>query len=508
MPSQFEAAPQLETADLDGINRRLDALSADPILAAVENYRGVIVDLDQNLTIDAAALAEGRSSLKRSLLHGGLRAGDRIIMAVGNGPRFVAALAATLEIGASPLLVHYQLPPAELRRTALRYGAAFVLTDCHDERELAEVGSARPIKGAGWNCYELTSINQSDPGFFGEYPSLLGVPLHPTSGSTGLPKVAARPGACAIAEAANYIGATGINQEDAILVVTPMSHAYAYGMGLMVPLLSGANILSMRRFVLKNVLDALENQRVTIFPTVPAMLDMLLFGKGGNLLARPRMVFSAGAPLKRRTAENFRKVTGQLIRPLYGTTETGGISIGTSGALPEEVDRVGPVMRGVEARIEPADQGSLEAGTGRVAIRSTSMMAGYLSPFGIDTSILRNNWFQTGDLGRLAAHGNLQLLGRESEMINVAGMKVVPSEVEEVLALFPGVTECKVYAGKRGSGNEFVKAAVVAAASLDLPSLKAHCAAQLVYYKRPDVIVRLDALPRSPAGKILRDQLP
>lgn len=489
-------------------NRASGSLSPEPILAAVDNYRGSFVDLDLNLRIEAPALAAGRALLVRNLLAGGLRESDRMVVALGNGPLFVAALAATLEIGACPLLVHAQLPPAELRRTALRYGAAFVLSDSHEDAELAAIGSSHTAHDAPWLRWMQTSIDQSDPNFCNEYPVLRGVPLHPTSGSTGLPKLAARPGASAVAEAVNYIDATGIDHRDAIFVATPMSHAYAYGMGLMVPLMSNATVLSTRRFALKHALAALRDSGVTIFPAVPAMLDMLLFGKGGNLLFGPRMVLSAGAPLSRRTVDNFRQITGRLIHPLYGTTETGGISIGVDGVLPNEADRVGTPLRGVNARIDGAGSTMLDEGVGHVAIQSTSMMAGYLSRSGIDATSLDSGWFVTGDLGRIHADGTLQLRGRESEMINVAGMKVVPYEVETVLAEFPGVLECKVYTGKRRSGSEFVKAAVVAPPSLDISELRAHCQQQLVYYKRPDVIARLDIMPRSAAGKILKDQLP
>jgi acyl-coenzyme A synthetase/AMP-(fatty) acid ligase len=238
------------------------------------------------------------------------------------------------------------------------------------------------------------------------------------------------------------------------------------------------------------------------------MLDMLLFGKGGNLLSRPRMVLSAGAPLKRRTVENFLQVTGKNICPLYGTTETGGISVGPHGVTVENVDSVGTLMLGAQARIEPTSDPSLPREIGRVAIRSTSMMAGYFTTAGISTSHLDEGWFVTGDLGSIDDQREIRLIGRESEMINVAGMKVVPSEVEEVLATFPGVIECKVYAGQRRSGSQFVKAVVAAAADLDMQKLRAYCDEQLVYFKQPDVIHRLDALPRSGAGKIIKDQLP
>ncbi len=311
-----------------------------------------------------------------------------------------------------------------------------------------------------------------------------------------------------MAEAENYIAATGLDHRDGVLVVTPMSHAYAYGMGLMAPLVSGATILSVRRFASKPVLNALASGRATIFPAVPAMLDVLLLGEGRELLGRPRLVLSAGAPLSRKTIENFSKFTNRQIAPLYGTTETGGITIGMQGVRPEQFQSVGPPLVGVRAKLAPAESAELGAGVGRVMIRSTSMMAGYLGATGIDDAAIEDGWFLTGDVGRINAAEEIELLGRESDVINVAGLKVVPSDVEEVLAAFPGVKECKVYAGTGMTGNQFVKVAIVAGPSFSEAKLRLYCTEQLAFYKQPVKIARLDALPRNAAGKIIKDQLP
>lgn len=142
------------------------------------------------------------------------------------------------------------------------------------------------------------------------------------------------------------------------------------------------------------------------------------------------------------------------------------------------------------------------------------MMAGYLGANdtpeanNIDTSRLEEGWFDTGDLARIDERGHIHLTGREADVINVEGLKVLPSEVEEVIASLPGVHEVKVYAGRRKSGGQFIKAAVVSDASVDPATIRAHCERSLVYYKRPERIIPLEALPRSPAGKIVRDQLP
>jgi acyl-CoA synthetase (AMP-forming)/AMP-acid ligase II len=234
---------------------------------------------------------------------------------------------------------------------------------------------------------------------------------------------------------------------------------------------------------------------------------VLMFGAGKRLENATKTVLTAGAPLPARTAERFQRASGITVRPLYGTTETGGISVADESAKVFGA-AVGRPMAGVDAYVATDERtAGLGDQVGRLQIRSSSMMAGYLCPDGIDTSPLNDGWFDTGDLSWLGADGVIHLKGRETEVINVGGMKVVPSEVEDVIGKLPGVNEVKVYPGSNAAGSQFVKAAVVAP-QLDADTIRSHCEQELVYFKRPHPILFVDRLPRSPAGKIVMDRLP
>jgi acyl-CoA synthetase (AMP-forming)/AMP-acid ligase II len=479
------------------------------ILDAAERYRGRFVDLDAPRTVSADDFHRGRADLERQLRARGVGAGERIVVAVGNGPQFVATLVSVLAVGGCPLLVHAKTPAPELKRTASRFGARFVLTDECRPDDLAGEAFAAVSLAAG-SFIELAFGRMELAGTL-DSSGLAGVPLHPTSGTTGQPKVAVRPGFAATEEARHYIETIGITSSDTIMAVAPMCHAYAYGMCVMVPLLSGAAVVSTRSFQAKTVFAGLTEEGVTILPAVPAMLDVLMFGAGDRLRGAVRTVLTAGSPLAERTAARFREKSGITVRPLYGTTETGGITVAPVGDAQLAGNCVGPPMQGVEAQVRPHPARSETApDVGRLFIRSSSMMAGYLG--GADSTIdqvpLENGWFETGDLARVDSAGNIHLLGREAEVINVEGLKVIPSEVEEVIAAVPGVVEVKVYAGKRKSGGQFIKAAVVAESHVDVQTIRAACERNLVYYKRPERIIPLESLPRSAAGKIQRDQLP
>jgi acyl-coenzyme A synthetase/AMP-(fatty) acid ligase len=333
--------------------------------------------------------------------------------------------------------------------------------------------------------------------------------LHPTSGTTGRPKLAARPGPAAVAEARHYVDTIGIDERDLVLCTVPMSHAYGFGMCTMVPLLSGADLATLRRFTPSGALRALREHPVTVYPTAPFALEMLLAEGGGAMPVAPRCITSAGAPLPERTAVQARESWGSTVRPLYGTTETGGISVACSDHDPSAASSVGPPMRGVsiELRGDP-DEGddANDLGAGRLWIRSTSVMAGYLGDEGIDRSRVADGWFDTGDMAFLDDAGTINLRGRASEVINVFGMKVLPSEVEEVIALMPAIKEVKVYGATDTMGYPSVRAAVVG--DLQEKDVRAHCREHLTSYKRPDKVVILDRLPRTPSGKIVLAELP
>ena len=482
--------------------------SPTPILDAAESYQGEIFDLDLGRRVSSDLFHRLREGMIQSLRAKGIAAGDRVLVTIGNGPLFPIALTALLACNASPLLVHVMTPPAELARYAQRFGVKWLVAAGGDEQVdsvLEQHGMI--LVGDDWSILlgrfpEPVNI----PG-----PMLKGVPLHPTSGSTGLPKIALRPGFPAMEEARHYTATMAICQDDCLMAIPPMSHAYGYGVTTMVPLLTGASIVTTAKFSIKKLAQVLREHPVTILPMVPAHIDILLFG-GSVDFGRLRWLLTAGSMMPRRSAVQFRKKTGVTVCPLYGTTETGGIAVATN-ADGEDVDgRVGPPMDGVDVRVRPpadAEELGLEPGVGKLHVRSSSMMTGYLADSG---EILQpwdeEGFFETGDISKLMDDGTIHLRGRTGEMINVLGLKVVPCEVEETIAAMPGVREVKVYGGKLASKGEIVKAAVAADPGITEMDIRAYCDANLVYYKRPHSVALVEQLPRNPAGKIQVKQLP
>jgi len=484
-------------------------LSPGPILEAVEDYRGTIIDTHARRTVGPADFAKARKNLIRQLKLQGLTPGDRVLVAISNGPMFVATLTAILACDASPLLVHNRTPPSELARYAGGFCVRFYAGEPNADSDITSVVSrVRRIDFSGLSTLVWGQFDLSDGVSHG--PELRGVPLHPTSGSTGLPKIGLRPGFAAMEEARHYAETMSIDHRDCIMGFPPMSHAYGYGVCVMLPLLTGASIVTWRQFSAKQLSLALREQKITVLPAVPATVDILMLGPHEHY-QKLRWLLAAGSILTGRAATQFRSTTGVTVCPLYGTTETGGISVATAADGHDFDGRVGPPMDGVEVDVWPGENASdPHEGIGRLFVRSSSMMTGYLDDQGNVTTPFEDGWFETGDLARIADDDTIQLRGRSSEVINVSGLKVVPCEVEQAIMRLQGVREVKVYAGENGTGTQSVKAAVAAESFVTVEALDRHCEAHLVYYKRPgrQSFFLIDALPRSAAGKIINAELP
>jgi acyl-coenzyme A synthetase/AMP-(fatty) acid ligase len=473
-----------------------------PLLDAFENFEGSFFDLERSLRISASKLKKLKTELRRKMVDGGLVPGDTIVAALPNGALFAAVWAASLEAGASPILVHGETPGLELERMAQRWGGRFLVAEAGTsdgrEQKPGELLMASEHGTLRWQRVGSEASNRSQI-----RPA--SVPLHPTSGTSGQAKIAARPGRCAVAEPLHYIETLGLESSDVILCAIPMSHAYAYGMCLMVSLLTSANLLFMRRFNPELVRAAVNELGVSVLPAVPMMLDPLLPSDAGHLTGRPRILLSAGAPLARKTFEALRDSYQLCVRPLYGTTETGGISIGPAG---DEFDgSVGAPMKGVEVDLQRTSDTGFGTEMGVLRVRSSSMMAGYLEESGVSGFALHDGWFETGDLARIDAQGKIHLQGRLVEVINAFGFKVVPWEVEEVIALLPEIVDVKVYA-VRQTGVDAVEAAVVCHGRLSEEQILKHCEKHLVNYKCPTTIRFVDSLPRTASGKIVLERLP
>ena len=243
--------------------------------------------------------------------------------------------------------------------------------------------------------------------------------------------------------------------------------------------------------------------RSTVLP--PAAMAMLNDDERVTSLAPLRYVRSITAPLSPLQARRFRDRFGISILNCYGQTEIGGEIIGWSGADSKAHgdDKLGAVGRphaGVEVRSDPS--------TGELQVRTPALSAGYADGGDLADRLTSDGWFRTGDVGRIDEEGFVWIEGRLSDMINRGGLKVFPSEVEEVLRLAPDVADVAVAGVPDDRLGEVPWAFVVpVGADPDMERLATLCRQHLVPYKIPVRYEVVEALPRNEVGKVLAHEL-
>ncbi len=277
---------------------------------------------------------------------------------------------------------------------------------------------------------------------------------------------------------------------------------------------AGAEIVVMDGFE-PRVFAALVRRfaiRSTVLP--PAAMAMLSDDAAVVDVAPMRYVRSITAPLSPLQARRFADKFGVVVLNGYGQAEIGEVIGWTAADAREHPEKLGAVGRphpGVAIKIVPTDGENddndaenvgVDAGIGRLLVRPPSTAVG-IAPERLDAE----GFVDTGDLARIDDDGFVWIEGRAGDVINRGGNKVFPEHVEEVLRLVPGVAEVAVVGVADDRLGEVPVAYVVTTTAVADADLVAECRAHLAPYKIPFEFRRIDALPRSEVGKVLRREL-
>jgi len=304
-----------------------------------------------------------------------------------------------------------------------------------------------------------------------------------TSGSTGRPKGILTTEANLIADCRNICSSMGITADDINLGAIPFSHSYGFS-NLVTPLiLQGTAVVFSNDYLPQSLIEIANRYRCTVAPLIPMVFAHLSTISHGAF-ETVRTFISAGAPLPATTSRRFRERFGKDIHSFYGCSECGGIAY----------DRIGgAVERGTVGT--PLDGVTLEVDDSRLIVRSESV--------GVDHP---NGTFVTDDLVEMH-DGEVALIGRASDVINTAGKKVNPREVEAVILQIDGVREAKVYGEPAGARGEVVAVAIVATPDVTRELVREFCRARMSLHKVPRIVKLIDAMPVDERGKVKRAEL-
>ncbi len=317
-----------------------------------------------------------------------------------------------------------------------------------------------------------------------------------TSGTTSAPRAIRFRAAQLVADAEQICHGMGITEHDLNYGVIPFSHSYGFS-SIIVPLLThGTAFVATRDRMPRAVLDGLAATGATVFPGTPIFFQK--FAAMAQLPALPalRLCISAGAPLPKADAGLFSMKFERKIHVFYGSSECGGISYdATEGGLYQD-GYVGTPLPGVEIEQEGEEPGP-------IVVRSPAVGDGYFPA--ADEAVLGGGSFVPGDLVHRTPRG-LYLTGRTSDIINVAGRKLNPLEVEARLAECPGVRQAVVFGVPSAlRGEEAV--ACVAGEGLEAAGILRFCQQTLSPWQTPRAIWLVDEIPATERGKINRRDL-
>jgi long-chain acyl-CoA synthetase len=448
--------------------------------------------LSTGSTTTFADLAAERAAIERALTDLGVGRGAVVVSFLGNRSTFFSVVAACMEAGAA-LVPIGEATDAEAAVLIEQAGAVAVMTD----RELPLHAVRAHALDSGVRILRLA--DRDDPPRYG--PSVV---LKLTSGSTHVPKAAIASEMHLVNDGRHIIDAMGIAPADINFACVPLSHSYAMGNVVMPLLWQGTRVALRQSFGPAQFVHDVTDSGATVFPGVPFMFERIKSLEAiDRLPGSLRLLITAGARIDAGTVSWFRRHLDRKVHSFYGSSETGGIAYDDSEDVRDPLD-VGRAMPETTIAIRPD---RAPAG-GRIFVEGNAVAFGYAHPDGDPVSAFSEGGFLTGDLGFLDGAGRLVLTGRVSPMVNVAGRKVDPAEVERRLLELPGIADAQVLGVSCDTrGQQVVAFLVRTDAALTPLAIRQRCAETLSTHKIPRRFVFVDRFPVDARGKIDRRAL-
>jgi benzoate-CoA ligase family protein len=442
---------------------------------------------------------------------------QRVIIALPDGPDYVAALFGVLKIGAVVVMVNPELKPDAIEYF-FEYSRAAVALVAAERADAFRVAAGRATHApallvVGGNDWESRIAAAAE--------SWRNFPTHRddaaiwlfSGGTTGRPKAAVQPHRSFVNSAQCYARQVLCYTEaDVTLSVPKLYFGYATGSNLLFPFAAGAaSVLFDDRCTAEVIFSLIARYRPTILIAVPTMINQMVSHPeaGRQDLSSLRLATSAGEGLPEELHAKWDQSFGVPLLDGLGTAEMWHIFLS---------NRLGRVRRGTLGEVVPgfaikvADEEGREVPDGTIGhlwVRGGSQALGYWHQSEKSQTCFRGEWVVTGDLVRRDADGYYTYGGRADELLKVSGKWLSATEVEGCLLLHPAVSQVAVVGVADASGLVKPHAYVVARERRDglAEELKAFVRDRLEPYKHPREVIFVDSLPTTHLGKVDRGQL-
>ena len=341
--------------------------------------------------------------------------------------------------------------------------------------------------------------------------------LQYTGGTTGVAKGAMLTHRNLIAnmqQASAWISASGVKPgEEVIITALPLYHIFALtANGLVFMKLGGLNYLITNPRDMKGFIKELKNNRFTAITGVNTLFNGLLNTEGFDEVDFSNLKFALGGGMavQRAVADKWKKVTGVTLVEAYGLTETSPAACINPLDLKEYNGAIGLPIPSTEACVKTDDGQMVPTGeVGELCIRGPQVMKGYWHRQDETDKVMdADGWLHTGDMARMDENGFFYIVDRKKDMILVSGFNVYPNEIEDVLAMMPGILEVAAVGAPNEKSGEVVKVVIVKKdPNLTEEQVKEFARANLTGYKHPRIVEFRKELPKTNVGKILRREL-
>lgn len=331
-----------------------------------------------------------------------------------------------------------------------------------------------------------------------------------TSGSTGMPKAIAVTHALEMRRIERYAYVFGASFAECSRVFSDMGLGQSTSFRMLIYVLGRGGTFF---FPGADPMDSLQTfglYKVQGLLASPGGLNGFLKFYEANSAFQPGFsaIVTTGAPLHKSLSERVRARLGSNLVFFFGTSETATIAATSAHMVAESPGAVGRVVPGVTVEIVDAERRVLPQGAeGFVRVRSPTMVDGYLGDPEQTRVSFRDGYFHSGDLGYLTKDGMLVISGRENEVLNLGGVKMRPTIVEEILTAFDSIDQAAVFAMPNNLGVDELWALIVAKSPIDEKALRAYCEQRLPLAAWPARVVTVDQLPRNENGKIERHRV-
>ena len=464
-------------------------------------------------TVTYGQLKENILVSATNLLNLGVKPGDRVMINSVSKPETISAYLALRFIGASVIFLDKNATEETTKSIIEDSEPVLLLTDKPIKFDISPV-MLSSLKGlsAGEAAQGLTHYIPEDESLSD---------MIYTSGTTGKPKGVMLSAKAVFNILHNTVKGIGIQSDDIILLPLPLHHSYALRV-LRAYLWQGGHIVLQNGFAFgRETQQNIENFGCTAMSAVPASMELMrnqLKEKFIPLMQKLRYIECGSGSL---TMEQRNRLVNALpdtaIYNTWGSSESGGaLFLDVTDIVknhPEKILSIGAPIEGVSVKVVDSEGNAIVSSpenTGRLAVKGDNIMSGYRNREELNRQTLVDGFLCTNDIVYTDSDGFVYMLGRADDIINTGGEKVSPVEVENVSGQFPGIKECACIGAPDESGilGQIPSLIVVPSEEgFDEAEFKRFISGKLENVKIPARYILTDALPRSPIGKLKRDEL-